>query len=44
MFVDTYLLDARLYKQIIIEKTHSNKTVKCSILLKAIIYGQNISD
>ena len=44
MFIDTYLLDARLYNQIIIEKTHSNKTVKCLIPLKATIYGKNISD
>jgi hypothetical protein len=44
MFIDTNLLDARIYKQIIIENTRSNKTVKCLIPLKATIYGKNISD
>jgi hypothetical protein len=44
MFIDTILLYARIYKQIIIENTRSNKTVKCLIPLKATIYGKNISD
>ncbi len=44
MFIDTNLLYARIYKQIIIENTRSNKTVKYLIPLKATIYGKNISD